>query len=297
MRHLRRARVLVAGFALAVVGCNGSGVGSKDGSAGATGAGGGGGGTGGLRDGSSEDAPGCGPGFPNGSSRSDGCNTCICEQGAWLCTTNFCQPDAGDAAGGTDGGSAGAGGGAGTGAAGRGGAGGTAGAGGGATGNAGRGGSGSAGRGGSGGAGPGGSGGAGRGGSGGAGGTTASACPSAPPQAGGPCNGQGCFYEDCAGAGRTAAHCTNGVWVVDRAPCAAPTCPGIGGSFTCAAGQICWQSAGGAVQPTECLANGCGTGPVTCDCLRHCQGTCSVTGSATTGFYAFCNTCPQLLCP
>ena len=180
-----------------------------------------------------------------------------------------------------------------TGAGGRGGAGGVTGigggAGGGAAGDAGRGGSGSAGR--------GGSGGAGRGGSGGAGGTVAAACPGAPPQAGGPCNGQGCFYEDCAGVGRTAATCTNGVWVVDQAPCATATCPGIGGSVTCPAGQICEQRAGGAVQPVECVANGCGTGPLSCDCLQPCQGTCTVTGSVTTGFYAFCNTCPQLLCP
>jgi hypothetical protein len=178
-----------------------------------------------------------------------------------------------------------------TGAGGRGGAGGAAGTGGGGTaGTAGRGGSG-------GGAGRGGSGGAGRGGSGGAGGAVAATCPSSPPQAGGPCNGQGCFYEDCAGVGRTAAYCTNGAWVVDRAPCATSTCPAIGGGATCPAGQICSQRAGGAVEPTECVPNGCGTGPLSCDCLRPCAGTCTVTGSTATGFNAFCNTCPQLACP
>ncbi len=239
---MKIVRVVVAGLALTVVACNGSGVGTQDGAAGTTGTGSGGrGGTTG-------------------------------------------------AAGTT--GSAGT-----TGVGGRGGAAGAGGlGGGGGSGTAGRGGSGGAGRGGSGGSG--GSGGAGgAGGAGGVGGTVASTCPSSPPQAGAPCNVQSCFYEDCAGVGRTTASCANGVWVVDRAPCAAATCPGIGASVTCPAGQICSQRAGGAVQPVECVSNGCGTGPISCDCLLSCAGTCTVTGSAATGFHAFCNTCPQLGCP
>jgi hypothetical protein len=268
MVDLRRLRVLAAGLALAVIGCNGSGTGTRDGSAGTTGTGGGGrGGTTGL-------AGTTGAAGTTGSAGTTG---------------------AAGGVGGDGGGGGGAGGGGGT--AGDAGRGGSGDAGRGGSGDAGRGGSGGAGRGGSGGAGRGGSGGAGRGGSGGGGGTAMPACPSAPPQAGGPCAGQSCFYEDCAGVGRTAAHCTNAVWVVELAPCAAPTCPGIGGSLTCSAGQICSQRAGGAVEPAECVPNGCGTGPLACDCLRPCQGTCTVTGSAATGFLAFCNTCPQLLCP
>lgn len=45
----------------------------------------------------SDDAAGCGPGYPVGSSRpySDGCNTCYCEaSGYWLCTTKACPADA-----------------------------------------------------------------------------------------------------------------------------------------------------------------------------------------------------------
>ena len=239
MLRLRRVRVVAAGLALTVVACNGSGVGTPDGSAGTAGTGDGGrGGTDGRRrnDGRRRDD---GRRRNDGRRRDDGRRRNDGLGWRWW-ARRFGRRRARRI---------------------------------------------------------GGSGGAGRGGSGGAGGTVASTCPSAPPQAGGACTGQGCFYEDCAGVGRTAARCTNGAWVVDRAPCATATCPGIGGSVTCPAGQICSQQAGGAVQPAECVPNGCGTGPVSCDCLRPCAGTCTVTGSVATGFFAFCNTCPQLACP
>jgi hypothetical protein len=175
---------------------------------------------------------------------------------------------------------------------GRGGSGGAVGGSGGA--NGGRGGSGGA----SGGGGRGGAGAAGRGGgAGGGGGSTPARCPVSPPAAGGPCDGQGCFYEDCPGTGRTAASCTNGVWVVDRRPCGTVTCRSMAGELlTCAIGQVCFQTAGGAISPVMCIQNGCGTGAISCDCLQ-CAGTCSVSGSADSGYYVFCNTCPQGGCP
>jgi hypothetical protein len=147
-------------------------------------------------------------------------------------------------------------------------------------------------------AGGGGAGRAGRGGAGGGGGSTPARCPSSPPTAGEACNGPGCFYEDCPGTGRTAATCTNGLWVVDRRPCGTVTCLSTGGGLlTCAIGQICMQRAGGAIEPVMCIQNSCGTSAISCDCLPSCVGTCTVNGSASSGFSVFCNTCPQGGCP
>ncbi len=88
------------------------------------------------------------------------------------------------------------------------------------------------------------------------------------------------------------------MWVVDRAACGTTPCDGIGaGNVTCATGQICTQRAGGAIEPVMCVQNGCGTGPISCDCLQGCPGTCTVTGNAVSGVHVFCNTCPQLACP
>jgi hypothetical protein len=142
---------------------------------------------------------------------------------------------------------------------------------------------------------------AGRGGSGGAGGTSAATCPAVPPQPGGNCTvGLNCYYEDCAGAGRTVASCVAGsivepTWQVATGACTAVTCPNPS-SLTCPAGQLCFISAGGAVLAT-CETNSCGTSLISCSCLQSCSGVCSVLGSVQTGITVSCNTCPQGGCP
>lgn len=191
---------------------------------------------------------------------------------------------------GTGGGSAGAGGGAGM--AGRSGTGGVMGGGG-------RGGGAGGGRGGAGG-GRGGAGG-GLGGISGSGGATAVTCPAAIPTAGEACaGGISCFYEDCAGAGRTIARCVAGSaaaprWTVTTAACTTVTCPNPS-SLVCQPGQICVVRAGGAFI-AECATNSCGTSAVSCGCLQSCLGECSVVGSAEGGVVVTCNTCPSNLCP
>src|SRR5690606_25938519 len=49
----------------------------------------------------------------------------------------------------------------------------------------------------------------------------ASACPSSPPILDTDCSGSlvGCFYEDCAGEGRTLAYCLSGSWFIESAAC------------------------------------------------------------------------------
>jgi len=200
--------------------------------------------------------------------------------------------------GGTTAGTGGATAGSGGATAGSGGSGGaTAGAGGGSAGNAG-------GRGGAGGA-SGGAGGAsgGSAGTGGAGGTSAPACPAAPPQSGSNCApGLSCYYEDCAGAGRTVATCVAGSvssprWQVTTSACTAVTCPNPASSTMCAAGQVCVVRVGGALF-ADCVCNSCGTSAISCGCLQSCSGTCTVIGSAQGGVSVLCNTCPAgLACP
>lgn len=142
---------------------------------------------------------------------------------------------------------------------------------------------------------------AGRGGAGGAGGTSAATCPAVPPQPGGNCTGGlNCYYEDCAGPGRTIATCVVGSaaaprWQVTTGACTAVTCPNPS-SLTCPAGQLCFVSAGGAVL-VACGNNDCGTSPISCDCLQSCGGVCTVLGSVQDGIAVSCNSCPQGGCP
>ena len=103
-------------------------------------------------------------------------------------------------------------------------------------------------------------------GAGGAGGASGATCPAVPPQPGGNCTvGLNCYYEDCAGAGRTVASCVAGStveprWQVATGACTAVTCPNPS-SLTCPAGQLCFISAGGAVLVT-CGTNTCGTSAI-----------------------------------
>jgi hypothetical protein len=203
-------------------------------------------------------------------------NMCLVGDGG----SGACSSNSGGSGGqGGHGGTAGSAGGAGGGAAG---AGGSVGSGGGGGGHAGTGGQGAKGG----------------GGSAGGGGATGTPCPSAPPLNGSPCAGQDCYYEDCAGLGRTIALChPEGTFQVQTTACTAVACSlsAVGGP-SCPAGMICMQVAGGAVSDT-CVSNTCGTGPIGCNCLTSCVGTCTVSGNAQ-GTEVSCNTCPQgQFCP
>jgi hypothetical protein len=141
---------------------------------------------------------------------------------------------------------------------------------------------------------------AGNAGRGGTGGTSVATCPAAPPQPGSNCTGGlNCYYEDCAGAGRTIASCVTGSaaaprWQVTTGACTPVSCSSSS-SLPCPAGQLCYIAAGGAVLAT-CGPNTCGTSPISCDCLQ-CGGICTVNGSLQSGITVTCNTCPQGGCP
>lgn len=145
-------------------------------------------------------------------------------------------------------------------------------------------------------AGGGGTGGAGAGGASGgsAGGAPAPACPATPPTAASACasNGRACFYEDCAGTGRTAATCSNGSWAVQTGACAAVHCIGLPGSMSCASGQVCSVSESGTISGM-CVQSTCGKGPITCACANASCASCSVAGNVQQGVTVTCNNCPQ----
>ena len=89
-------------------------------------------------------------------------------------------------------------------------------------------------------------------------------CPQRPPVAGDPCVlSASCRYYDCAGAGRTTASCDGSRWNVRSQACAAFRCD----TGPCAPGEICVLFASGAILP-RCVANPCGSGPITCACAR-----------------------------
>jgi hypothetical protein len=117
------------------------------------------------------------------------------------------------------------------------------------------------------------------------------ACPPAPPGNGAACGpvpvSQTCYYEDCAGAGRTVATCSVGVgaWQVTSNPCAALACedPNFPSGLTCPAGKVCiiTKSIGGALMTTStCVDHTCGTGPITPECVPSLYGNCTETTSA-----------------
>jgi len=130
-------------------------------------------------------------------------------------------------------------------------------------------------------------------GTGGGGGSAPAGCPVAAPTDSSACNAAAsCFYEDCAGAGRTVATCANGAWNVQTGPCTGVFCL----SQTCAIGQVCFMSAGGALL-VQCVANTCGAAAIGCGCLQSCLGSnCAVSGSLQTGVTVQCNTCPSNQC-
>ena len=124
------------------------------------------------------------------------------------------------------------------------------------------------------------------------GGGTPVACTTAAPTSGAACSGTGrCFYEDCAGAGRTIASCNGATWTVETGPCTSVFCQ----SMTCAAGQICMMLGGGALL-ISCVENSCGSGAIMCGCLQSCAGSCVVNGSLQSGVTINCNTCTSNIC-
>jgi hypothetical protein len=130
-------------------------------------------------------------------------------------------------------------------------------------------------------------------GSGGIGGANSSPCPDVAPQAESSCTQENlsCFYEDCAGSGRTAATCTSGSWSLATSACSSFSCT----SETCAPGQVCSITTGG-TQFGMCIDNPCGSGPITCECVApNCgAGQCTVN-PFSGGVQVTCNTCN--LCP
>jgi hypothetical protein len=123
-------------------------------------------------------------------------------------------------------------------------------------------------------------------------------CPPAAPTQGAACGSAtlSCFYDDCPTTGRTEASCSGGTWSVQTGACGAFTCAGYpDAAFTCASGQVCIITAGGAINAT-CADNGCGSGAVGEQCIAGASG-CTLYASATGGVTFTCNTCPQGGCP
>ena len=99
-------------------------------------------------------------------------------------------------------------------------------------------------------------------------GPSASVCPATPPLSGSTCTGTDCYYEDCAGRGRTIALChPEGTFDVQTTACSEPACIGTV-RMTCVVGDICKNA--------SCAPNPCGKGPVTCACA--CGGACTIAG-------------------
>jgi hypothetical protein len=122
------------------------------------------------------------------------------------------------------------------------------------------------------------------------------ACPLDPPANGSACGpvpvSQTCYYEDCAGAGRTVATCSTGAstWQVTTGPCAAIACedPSASSGLTCPAGMVCiiTRSSGGTLMTTStCVDHTCGTGPITPECVPSLSGTCTETYSAAGAIF------------
>jgi hypothetical protein len=138
--------------------------------------------------------------------------------------------------------------------------------------------------------------------SGGAGGGAAGApaipqCPATPPGATScPKEGFKCYYDACPASGRAIATCTSGTWSVQTGACGpvGGTCTPYG--KTCDSGQLCRLAVTGAFTPT-CIANTCGAGPITFQCLTGFDPQfCVITGGTQEGFSLDCNYCSVITC-
>jgi hypothetical protein len=94
-----------------------------------------------------------------------------------------------------------------------------------------------------------------------------------------PASGGTSYYEDCAGAGRSLAACVAGAWKVESAACGAFPCEvpnRDGGGLGCAAGQVCVITTSTSFNVTPaCVAQTCGTGPMSTACIEDLTGNCS----------------------
>lgn len=115
-------------------------------------------------------------------------------------------------------------------------------------------------------------------------------CPLTAPSSGASCGGAAlsCFYQDCAGAGRTQANCQNGVWNVQTVACADVVCSGggiySGSGAICGPGQICVRTTGGGgayIITPSCIDNTCSPSPVSLSCIQGLYGSCFVTSEKT----------------
>jgi len=124
--------------------------------------------------------------------------------------------------------------------------------------------------------------------------TQAPQCPATPPGASA-CAPEGftCYYDACPAGGRTIANCSQGTWSVTTGACGKVSCAGpYLSTGVCDSGQICTVSITGA-RSDACIANSCGAGPVTLDCLSYwwISSSCYLTGDVTTGFTVICDSC------
>ncbi len=124
-------------------------------------------------------------------------------------------------------------------------------------------------------------------------------CPTDPPTTLSVCSGlpRGleCTYGDCRTApqaGRTFASCNGGEWQVTEISCDGYACVGSYGSTFCEANEICYEYQGGSPGVPQCLPNGCGDRPPSCECLAECDPSrCTLDGRHLT-----C-TCGAEICP
>lgn len=125
-------------------------------------------------------------------------------------------------------------------------------------------------------------------------------CPTTPPAEGSSCDGQNawCFYQDCAGAGRTLATCTGNNWHIETGACGMTYCTGPGATGNCPENQYCVVQSGGALL-SRCETNAlCNGGPVSpCGCRGDlCKASlnsvgCAWSASIASGVTEYCVTC------
>jgi hypothetical protein len=118
-----------------------------------------------------------------------------------------------------------------------------------------------------------------------------SECPADPPEGSDPCAGfTECSWLRCPGEAFYEAVCDGTTWTVGDQACMRREC----GADTCPVAQLCVQVVGGAEMST-CVANPCGTGPITPDCacgLCPTGAECTIAGGSVK-----CDTCPMGGCP
>lgn len=121
-------------------------------------------------------------------------------------------------------------------------------------------------------------------------------CPKSAPQDGTTCStAQGtCYYEDCAGAGRTLAKCAAGSWQVTSAACGPYLCEAPitdAGALTCAAGKVCVVTTDSSFRTTTaCVDQTCGTGPMSTTCIQGLIASGCAVKYKTSGVVVTCST-------